>query len=90
MRIGIGYAGSNDLVTSTAEQELVPANVGAADRAFYAFSFYNEDECTVKINGGDAIFLGEGQGFNTTEVDAPINSFVVVEAGVKFNWIGGY
>lgn len=92
-RVGHSFLGSSSLQTSIANQELVP--IAPEDwinshLSFYKFSFDNDQECTIKVNGGNLLFLKAGQGFESTEVDAPIHSFIVVTAGVTFNWIGAY
>jgi hypothetical protein len=92
-RIGVGYLGSPSLETSTANKEVIPNSpVGWTGRYnLYKFSFDNaEQACSVKINGGSPIYLKAGQGFEIQKEDAPIWSFVIVEAGVSYNWIGAY
>lgn len=92
-RIGHGYMGSSNLQTSTANQELVPSAPEGwinSKLYFYKFSFDNGSDCHVKINGGSPIYLKAGQGFEMNEIDAQIYSFVIVESGIQFNWIGTY
>lgn len=83
MQIGGRYFGSPSIQTSEENQELVPEKT-----AFYKFSFEPFSECTVKINGSDPILVRPVRGFTMNEVDAYINSFVIVEAGIEFAWIG--
>jgi hypothetical protein len=92
-RIGQGYIGTDSLKTSTANQECIPSvPVNWTGRYnLYKFSFDNADQsCSVKINGGSPIYLKAGQGFEIQKEDAPIWSFVIVEAGISYNWIGAY
>lgn len=88
-----GYLGSEGLLTSTENLEVVPnAPESWTDEryTFYKFSFINKTACKVKINGGEPIYLEENQGFDSGKEDAKINSFIIVEADVQFNWIGAY
>ncbi|ARK30787.1 hypothetical protein [Halalkalibacter krulwichiae] len=85
MRIGIGYLGSERLETSTANQEVIPER-----KRLYKFSFLNRADTQVMINGKELIFLQANQGFNMDEEDQPLQSFVVVDEGIEFNWIGAY
>jgi len=91
-RYGTDYIGSEEPTTSTSNHEVVPTHPKGWTRGynFYRFSFHNDQDCRVKINGGKPIYLRARQGFNTSEVDAPIYSFVVVESGVVFNFIAAY
>lgn len=82
--IGTGFVGSSAIQTSTANQELV------AGKPFYRMSFLNKADCTIKINGGDPIFLEEEQGFDSSERDVSIESFIVVTEGIQFNYIAAY
>jgi hypothetical protein len=86
--MGNGYNGLGG--TSTANQELITTPSGWTNIAFYKFSFYNDQACNVKINGSGSIPLRAGQGFESGIEDAKIKSFVIVESGISFNWIGAY
>ncbi|MGG3925673.1 hypothetical protein ABET51_06700 [Metabacillus fastidiosus] len=85
MRIGKGYYGSPELLTSTANMEIITNG-----KRYYKFSFLNEIDCVVKINDGEPILLRERQGFSSEIEDQPISSFVIVNSGVQFNYIGAY
>jgi hypothetical protein len=51
----------------------------------------NDSDCSVLINENSAaIFLRAGQGFETNELDSPIYSFKIVEAGISYNFLGAY
>ena len=85
------YKGSSDKLTST---ELVDILAEATIKPFYVFSFINTEAWHVKINGSDPIFLDAGQGFDLesrpaiSEQIPPINSFMIVESGISYQWIG--
>jgi hypothetical protein len=89
---GTGFLGSNGLELSTSNQELIPTKPEnwTIGYSLYKFSFYNKLNCTVIVNGNTKLFLVAEQGFNTTEREIPITSFVVVESGINFAWMGAY
>jgi len=86
------YFGSNDLLVSTANKELIQQHAPRAGYEIraYKFSFMNNENCHVKINGSGQILLQAGQGFNIDKDDEKILSFVIVEAGITYNYIGLY
>jgi hypothetical protein len=92
-RIGNGYIGTDSLKTSTANLQIIPnppSNFSLGTKYnLYKFAFMNDQDCTVIVNGGNTLFLRAGQGFEINESDLPINSFVIIEAGITYNWIGG-
>ncbi|MFS0657339.1 hypothetical protein AB1L07_01775 [Niallia alba] len=93
MRIGTDYLGSDSIQqTTTTNQEIIPLPPSTWTKGynFYRFSFDNLDACTVKINKGKPIYIRAGKGFNTDIYDSPIYSFVIIENGIRFNWIAGY
>lgn len=90
---GHGYIGSDKLeTTSTPNTEVIPEPPSNWTNGYslYKFAFLNNQDCTIKINGGDPIFLRANQGFNMDRIDQPIKSFVVVEEGITYNWIGAW
>lgn len=93
---GNGFYGSpSQLTTSGTNTEIVPdvpsnLNWSAKKFKFYKFSFHNFDQCTVSINGSQPILLLAEQGFETTEIDVPITSFIVYESNVRYQYIGAY
>ena len=91
-RIGVGYLGTDSIKTSTANLELVPEKQANWTQGykFYKFSFINKQACKVKINGGNPIFLDAEQGFEMGVIDALVHSFVIVESGIDYQWIGTY
>ena len=62
---------------------------------FYEFYFVNLLDCTVKINGGNPIFLKAGIDagdftFTINSQNTMISSFVIVEPNITYNWISSY
>ncbi len=84
-RIGKGYIGTDTVKTSEGNQDIIPDSY-----IFYKFSFLNYDDCTVRINNGDPIYLKAEQGFDSDIRDASIHSFEIVESGVQYQFIGAY
>jgi hypothetical protein len=92
-RFGSGYIGTDTLKTSVAQQELIPSPPANWNTKYslYKFTFMNDQDCSVLINGNlSAIFLRAGQGFDTDDSDAPIYSFKIVETGITYNFVGAY
>lgn len=93
MRLGSAYVGSPNKLTSTANQEIVqqhkPSGWTMAMK-FYKFSFMNYQDCHVRINGSDPIFLAANQGFEMNEVDALIKTFEIIDSGIEYSYIGAY
>ena len=92
-KVGIGYLGSSDTAVSTSMQNIIPSPDASwtIGYSLYKFSFANTQDCHVYINGSSQqIFLPAGQGFEVTDGDAPITSFVIKEAGITFSWLGAY
>lgn len=96
MRIGNDYIGSSDLLTTQiANYEVIPSPPAELNWTqgykLYKFSLSNPNQsCHVKINGGSPIFLSVSQGFDMDESDDPIESFIIVEQGITYNFIGCY
>lgn len=92
-RNGSGYVGSSQISVSTSNQEVIPSSLPLnwnQGYKLYKFSFSNQQDCHVIINGGNQIFLPSNSGFEMEEDDAPIYSFIIVESGISYNWIGAY
>jgi len=91
VRIGSLYLGSPNIQTSVANEEIVPVKPAnwTMGYSFYKFDFLNKSSCHIIVNNGDPIYLEANNGFSTTEVDAIISSFKVVESGILFQWVGG-
>jgi hypothetical protein len=92
-RLGSGYIGSSQLLTSTVNQEIIPSPPSSKPfkkYSLYQMSFLNDQNCTVVINEDATIFLRAGQGFESDSEDMPIYSFVVKESGITYNWIAAF
>ena len=91
-RIGAGYLGSSAIETSVANAEVLPSAPAGWSTGYslYRFSFINESACTVKINGGDPVYIRAWQGFNIDEKDTPITSFVICENDILYNYVGAF
>lgn len=85
-RYGSGYFGTDSVKTSTVNDDII----SNSPSELYKFSFYNQQDCTVTINSKHTLFLQAHQGFEVSEVDAPITSFVVSESGIQYNFVGAY
>lgn len=83
-----GYKGSSDLMVSTENQNIIPdlPEGWTIPYKFTEFTFMNDEACVVEING-EPIYLRAEQGFEASP-GRPIISFVVVTAGVHYNWLG--
>ena len=93
MQKGTGYHGSPSPLTSKTNEDIIPEKPKnySIRYNFYKFSFDNpEQDCTIIINDSPPIFLPAGKGFNIDSIDAPIWSFKIKEAGIKYTWIGAY
>ncbi|AKO91893.1 hypothetical protein BEH_07125 [Priestia filamentosa] len=93
MRIGSGYAGSENVTTSVANHEIVPptpSNYVNVKRSFYKLSLTVLQDAHIKINGGAPILLKANQSFEMDRFDAVIYSLVIVEPNIEFQWMGAY
>lgn len=92
-KVGIGYIGTDSLKTSTANLQIIPSPSDASwniGYKLYKFQFTNDQDCTVIINGLTTLFLRAGYGFEIESDDAPITSFVIVNAGITYTFTGFY
>ena len=89
--------GSKDLTISTAMQEIIPEapENWTVSVVLRDMSFYNSEACHIILNGksdidgeDNIIYLRAGQGLNIDEKDIDIHSFVIVESGIPFNFVG--
>ena len=87
-----GFKGTSKIETSTANQELIPEKPygWTIGYKFKSFSFFNDQECHIIVNNGEPLFLRAGMGFNSTTDNQSITSFVIVEEGISYNWIGAF
>lgn len=81
--IKAGYSGSPAVLTSSINEELV-------EKGFFyqEFTFFNYEECTISINDSNPIYLAPGQGFIVNPNGKLVESFVICEANITFNWVG--
>lgn len=91
----MAYLGSANLqTTTTTNTECIPnapSNWTFPRYYFKKFTFVNPSQaCHVSINGGTPIYLAANQGFSTDKDDDLINSFIIQESGISFNWMGEY
>ncbi|GFN32601.1 hypothetical protein [Paenibacillus xylaniclasticus] len=79
--------------TSEENQELLPIlnpKWNNPRGKYYEFAFLNTESCTVIVNGKDINVLAENQGFQIGRNDVLIESVVVVESGINYQWSGKY
>lgn len=91
-RIGSSYKASPSIQTSVAGAEILPSTpVGTIPINYYKLSLINDQNCSLIINNDPvAKFIRAGQGFEINEMDAPIFSLKIVEAGITYNWFAGH
>ncbi len=92
VQIGSGFMGAEDILTSTENTEIVPPTDETwinVKFSFYKFSFKNYQDCHIVVNGSRQ-FREAGQGFESTERDQKIYSFIIEEPGVDYLWSAGY
>lgn len=85
------YLSSNGYETTTvASKEIIPPSPSnwTYGYIFKKFSFINETDCTVIINNEFTLHLIGGIGFEIDRNDVSIHSFVIVESGTRYYWIG--
>lgn len=90
----VNYRGSEELLTSVAGENIIPEgeeNWTYSPIRFKDFAFMNTTDCTVKVNEGKPIFLKANQGFQYMGNDKNyIDSFIIVESGIEYQFIGRY
>lgn len=91
-RIGSGYVGTDSIKTSTANQNIIPSAPSnwTIPLSLYKFEFINDQDCTVIVNNSTTLFLRAGYGFEISEIDLPISSFVIKDAGITYTFTGFY
>ena len=91
MQKGGGYIGSSAIQTSVANQEIIPIPVGwTLGYYLYKFSLYNDQACTISINGGNPIYLRAGQGLSIDQGDKEITSLKFGESNITYTFIGAF
>lgn len=87
-RIGNGYFGSPQILTSVGGEELIqqwknPAHT--VPLSAYKLSFIPiSGDCQVRINGGDPIYLLQGVEFKIGMEDKPITDFTIVTPNIDY------
>jgi hypothetical protein len=82
-RLGLHFKGSDDLLTTFGTTtELI-----TSENKAYKFKFHNLDACTISINEESDIYLIAGDGFESTETDSEIWSFVISTTAVRYTYL---
>lgn len=83
------YLGSNQLLTSVSNKEIIPDAPSNWTMGYELsnFSIMNYDDCTLVINDIE-LFLKSNQGFST-DIGTTV-SVKIKEDGIQYNWIGVY
>lgn len=71
--------GSPSLETSVANAEIVPTG-----KKIINFELYNDQACTISVNGQSAIYVRAAQGISIPVV----NSCKIIQNSITYNWIG--
>jgi len=79
------FYGSNAILTSTANEELV--QLTAPYTAYSRFIFTNDQACQIQVNNSAPIYLRASQGFNSDKHDYHIYSFIIVSASITYNFL---
>lgn len=91
---GNGYLGSEQILTSVANEEVLPPiPIGSNWTNGYMcgiFEWLNEQDTVVLINNKTRVFIRAGQGFKIGNGSKAIHSFIIESAGVNYNWIAEY
>lgn len=84
------FIGSDDLMVSTANMEIIPPKPEGwtSGYNFIIFALFNDQPCRVSINGSKPIYFKANQGFYFPLCNMIIESFVIIDEGITFNWIG--
>ena len=87
---GGGYISGSGVTTEN--MELIPSSPSdwTYDYTIKKLSFYSTMACTIVINKKYKIPLQAGRGFEVDYKDPSINSFVIEEANVTYEFIGVY
>lgn len=91
MSLGTGYIGSPEVQTSVANEEIIPLTPENWTRERYKivrFSFRASQDCSIKVNEGNIIFIEAGKEFSIDEDIPAITSFKIQESGIEFTWAG--
>jgi hypothetical protein len=87
------YKGTDKLETSVGNvHEVIPAKKvdWTMGYRFKIFSFINKQDCLVSVNGSDPIFLEALQGFDIDEKFPAIESFIILQPNIQYQFLGIY
>lgn len=87
------YIGSQDIMTSTANEEILQKHKESTWTYFcvYKFSFLNYQDCHIKINDDeDVIFLPAMAGFVVDRKDERLYKFTIIEPDIQYIYIGSF
>ena len=76
----ISVNGSSDLQTSVAGEEILDG------KNYVNFQILNDQDCHIKINNKNYIFLRANQGYQS--ISGSVFSCKIEENSITFNWIG--
>lgn len=91
-RIGVGFFGSEELMTTTEKNtEIIQQHKAAGNNYFaaYSFSFKTYVDCHIKVNGV-LLNLEANMTFNTSYIDPRVETFIIVEEDVIYTYMGAY
>lgn len=92
MRKGINIIGSPNLMKSKANEEIIQKHKHPSWSYFrlIKFSFTPLEDCHVRINKGEEIFLPKTQILNIEVDDVDITTFEIVEPNISYTYLGSY
>lgn len=91
--------GCDNLQISVGGEDIIPKipSTWSVPIRFINFSFMNQEACTIILNGkskltgqDNKIYLMANQGLNIFDDDVDVESFIIVEDGVPYNFVGKY
>lgn len=93
-RMGSGFIGSDDiLITSKTMTEIIPIEPKSYPYAkchCYKLSFINLKPCHFVINENSRFYSDALEGWESTEIDAEIYSFIIEEENIDYKFRGAY
>lgn len=88
----LNVLGTDEIKVSVGGENILPPtpeNWSFNSYEFNQFSFINKKPCKIKINGGKEVFLDAEEGFSYSGKSV-IESFVIIESGIEYTFIGVY
>lgn len=81
--------GSNKVMTSVKGENIIqPQEDWTFQPKVQHLSFMNYDDCMIRINDGQELFLKALQGINLNEKGQYVDSFVIETDGIEYQFIG--